>query len=147
MMNFPEKSYAYIKYFYDPIKKTYGCGGYLVDDDGETHEIQFRGVDPEIGKMKGLAGKILGEVTAINMAVVYDMKELIIFYNHAFLFRQLANFLCFGSNRRSAVIQYRNFIQNAPTFGSKVKFHHVEPDSNTPEEEKAYNLMLDVMHK
>lgn len=147
-MNFPEKNYAYIKYFYDPIKKTYGCGGYLVDNDGKTHEIQFRGFDPEIGKMGLLAGKIFGETIAINFAICYGMSELNIFYNDPLLFSTLVNLFQFGSHRRRKVLQIREYVKLAKkVYKCKVRFRHVEPDSNTPEEEKAYNLMLDVMHK
>jgi ribonuclease HI len=77
------KAYAYIDGSYNPKTKTYGYGGYLVDDEGKEHVIQGVGNDPDYVGMRNVAGEILGAGVVAQLAVEIGIKSLTLFYDYA----------------------------------------------------------------
>ena len=78
----PKKSYAFIDGSFDPKSKIYGYGGFLVDQHGKKHYIQGAGSDPNLAKMRNIAGEVLGARTIIALALELHMHKLTLFHDY-----------------------------------------------------------------
>lgn len=73
--------YAYVDGSYNDLAMVYGYGGFLHIGD---LDIPFKGAgdDLEMASMRNVAGEILGCMTAVQMALQYKVKEMVIFYDY-----------------------------------------------------------------
>jgi ribonuclease HI len=78
----PKTNYAFVDGSFNPTTKEYGYGGYLVDAIGVQHILQGKGNDPEMAKMRNVAGEILGAKAAVDKAQELGLKSLTIFYDY-----------------------------------------------------------------
>lgn len=75
------KPYAYVDGSYNASTKAYGYGGFL--KYGKNKEtIQGSANDPDMTKLRNVAGEILGSMEAIKLAVKLGLKDLIIYYDY-----------------------------------------------------------------
>lgn len=81
-MKIPKSKYAFIDGSYNPDTKTYGYGGFLVDWWGIRHILQGSGNDPELAKLRNVAGEIMGAKAAIQLATDLGLRSLVIFYDY-----------------------------------------------------------------
>ena len=81
-MKIPTKNYAFIDGSFNPETKVYGCGGFLIDQCGKKHIIQAAGNNPDLVKMRNVAGEIWGAKLEITMALSLGMTKLIIFHDY-----------------------------------------------------------------
>ena len=78
----PEVGYAFIDGSYNHATQVYGYGGFLVDAIGIKHILQGFGSEPDMAKMRNVAGEILGAKAAVYLAEELGMKKLLIFYDY-----------------------------------------------------------------
>ena len=81
-MTIPKDSYAFIDGSFNPDTYIYGCGGFLIDQFGKKHIIQAIGKDPELAKMRNVAGELLGARKAMELAKKLKMRKLTIFHDY-----------------------------------------------------------------
>lgn len=131
------KNFAVIDGSYNPEKHIYGCGGFLIDQMGNRYEISDSGSDPELAKMRNVAGEILGAENAINLARYLHMKELTIFHDY----KGIACWpLGLWKATKPGTINYVNIVKKAMNSGLKLYFHHVKAHSGDPGNEEADKL-------
>lgn len=78
----PKKSYAFVDGSYDPKSKTYGFGGFLIDQHGKRHYVQGAGNEPSLAKLRNIAGEVLGARAVIQLALQHHMHKLTIFHDY-----------------------------------------------------------------
>lgn len=136
-MKKPSKSYAFIDGSFNPTKKIYGCGGFLIDQNGKKHIIQGSGSDKGMVKMRNVAGEILGAKMAVELAQVLKMKKLTIFHDYNGISAWvLGKWRCNKKETR----EYAAFMWEAMKLGLKIYFTHVTGHSGIPENEEADQL-------
>ena len=75
------EAYAYIDGSYNKFKKIYGYGGFIIYK-GEKYIIQGKGNDPEMVKMRNVAGEILASQETIKKAIELGIKIMDIYYDY-----------------------------------------------------------------
>lgn len=78
----PKTNYAFVDGSFNPKTKEYGYGGYLVDAIGVQHILQGKGNDPQMAKMRNVAGEIMGAKAAVSKAQELGLKSLTLFYDY-----------------------------------------------------------------
>ena len=78
----PEHSYSFVDGSFNAKTNTYGCGGFLIDNNKQKHIITASGNDIELAKQRNIAGEMQGALRAVNMAKKLGMKELTIIYDY-----------------------------------------------------------------
>ena len=73
--------YAFVDGSFNPVTKTYGYGGFL-EHDGRREILQGSGTEEEMASMRNVAGEVLGSMAAMQKAVEFGVKELIIYYDY-----------------------------------------------------------------
>ena len=76
-----DRCYAYIDGSFNNETCTYGYGGFLIDENGDSHTIQGFGKG-EMSEMRNVAGEITGATCAIELALELNMTKLTIFYDY-----------------------------------------------------------------
>ena len=75
------KCCAYVDGSFNNETGTYGYGGFLIDENGDSHTIQSFGKG-EMSEMRNVAGEITGATCAIELALELNMTKLTIFYDY-----------------------------------------------------------------
>lgn len=136
-MKLPNKNYAFVDGSFNPEKKMYGCGGFLIDQIGKKHIIQDHGSDPELVKMRNVAGELLGAKTAIMLALELGMKKLTIFHDYDGVGNwPTGKWKAKNKNTKN----YVEFVTAAISAGLKIYFKHVKGHAGILENEEADQL-------
>lgn len=136
-LKIPEKNYAFIDGSFNPETKVYGCGGFLVDQDGDKHIIMESDDDENFAKMRNVAGELLGARIAVAMAYRLGMKSLQIFYDYD----GVANWVT-GKWRckKQETLNYRVFMRHFIKQGLTIAFSKVRGHAGILENEEADEL-------
>jgi ribonuclease HI len=141
-LKIPKKNYAFIDGSFNPEKKIYGCGGFLIDQFGKKRIIQASGSDPRMVKMRNVAGEILGAKTAINLALLLKMKKLTIFYDYDGIANwPTGKWKC----KKPATKKYAEFVLSAISNGLDIMFEHVKGHAGIPGNEEADRLAKEAV--
>ena len=142
MDNIPKHSYAFIDGSFNPYTDVYGCGGFLVDQHGVKHIIKGSGSNPELAKMRNVAGEIFGVKKVINLAKRLNMKELIIFYDYEGIAKWPKGE---WAAKNPVTKRYANYIYKAIKDGLNLSFQHVKAHSGIPGNEMADKLAKEAV--
>lgn len=77
-----ESNCAYIDGSYNPENGKCGYGVVLFDKRGAKHFYQGVVIDPDMTKMRNVAGEIQGAVVAVGSALGLDMHGLTLYYDY-----------------------------------------------------------------
>lgn len=132
-----KRNYAYIDGSFNPETRVYGCGGYLIDQHGKKHIIQAKGTDPQMAKMRNVAGEILGAMTAVTMAKRLLMQELTIYHDYIGIEKWVTGE---WKANKPATKQYWSWMKRAQNIGLKLYFKHVKGHSGDAGNDEADQL-------
>lgn len=130
-------SFAFVDGSYNAKINTYGWGGFLIDQFGKKHILEGSGKDPELAKMRNVAGEILGASAAIQTALKLGMEKLTIYYDYEGVEKWVAGKWC---AKKKGTIDYARLAKSAMKSGLKLYFKHVKAHSGVPFNEEADNL-------
>lgn len=136
------RNYAYIDGSFNPKTGVYGCGGFLVDQHGKEWIIKGHGKNPEMAKMRNVAGEILGAKKAINKAMRLKMDWLMIFYDYEGV---AAWALGTWKPKKKHTIAYAEFFKKAIETGLVVLFQHVDAHTGIEGNERADKLAKEAV--
>lgn len=137
-----KKNYAYIDGSFNPKTNVYGYGGFLIDQYGKRHILKNSGNDPEMAKMRNVAGEILGATAAILKAIMLNMDKLTIFYDYEGIAKWALG--SWKANKK-ATKKYQRLVQTVMDSGMKLYFQHVKGHSGIPGNEMADRLAKEAV--
>ena len=136
------KNYAFVDGSFNPFTKVYGCGGFLIDQKGWKHVIQGCGNDPDLAKMRNVAGEILGAELVIRKALELGMKKLTIYYDYKGIASwPTGEWKC----KKTATKNYRQLVIDAMSIGLKIFFVYAKAHSGIPGNEEADRLAKEAV--
>ena len=100
---------AYTDGSYNPEKRVYGYGAYLIFN-GEIFRLSGCDSKDDMKGLKGIAGEILAVMVAIEKAITLEAKEIIINYDFAGIENWATNK---SKRRKNGAKMYYNYIQMA----------------------------------
>lgn len=80
------KNIAYVDGSFDGQSKTYGFGGFIIyEENGKkcVRVVQGAGNNPEMSKMRNVAGEISGAMRIVEEAVYLGLEEITLYYDYA----------------------------------------------------------------
>lgn len=80
------KNIAYVDGSFDGYSKTYGFGGFIIyEENGKkcVRVIQGAGNNPEMSKMRNVAGEISGAMRIVEEAIYLGLEEITLYYDYA----------------------------------------------------------------
>ena len=80
------KNIAYVDGSFDGYYKTYGFGGFIIyEENGKkcVRVIQGAGNNPEMSKMRNVAGEISGAMRIVEEAIYLGLEEITLYYDYA----------------------------------------------------------------
>lgn len=80
------KNIAYVDGSFDGQSKTYGFGGFIIyEENGKkcVRVVQGADNDPDMSKMRNVAGEISGAMRIIEEAIYLGLKEITLYYDYA----------------------------------------------------------------
>ena len=80
------KNIAYVDGSFDGYSKTYGFGGFIIyEENGKkcVRVVQGAGNNPEMSKMRNVAGEISGAMRIVEEAVCLGLEEITLYYDYA----------------------------------------------------------------
>ena len=80
------KNIAYVDGSFDEHSKTYGFGGFIIfEENGKkcVRVVQGSGNNPEMSKMRNVAGEISGAMRIVEEAVCLGLEEITLYYDYA----------------------------------------------------------------
>lgn len=136
-MKRPSKNYAFIDGSYNPATKTYGYGGFLIDQNGKKHIVQGHGNEINWSKMRNVAGELLGAMRVVELACNFGMRKLTIFHDYEGVAAwPLGKWKC----KKKETRDYTMAIWKAMACGLKIYFSHVKGHSGIDGNEEADQL-------
>lgn len=137
MLKLPSKNYGFIDGSFNPETKTYGWGGFLVDQNGHKEIIQGCGKKPEVAKMRNVAGEIYGAMNLLSLVFSKKMKKVHLYYDYD----GIANWPTgVWRCRNSETSNYKAFVNTLIKMGIKIYWHHVKSHAGILENEEADRL-------
>lgn len=137
-MKIPKTSYAFVDGSFNPETKVYGYGGFIIDQYGKKHSRQGSGSDPEMQKLRNVAGEILGACQILEYAfTVLKMDKITLFYDYD----GIANWPTKKWKTNCAqTARYAKRISTLIECGFDITFKHVKGHAGIPENEEADKL-------
>ena len=136
------EAYAYIDGSYNKFKKIYGYGGFIIYK-GEKYIIQGKGNDPEMVKMRNVAGEILASQETIKKAIELGIKNMDIYYDYEGIERWAKGE---WERNRTGTKNYHEFFQKIKS-EIQINFFKVKGHSGEKGNEEADKLANDACYK
>lgn len=132
-----KRSYGFVDGSYDPKNRVYGWGGFLIDQYGRKHIVQGAGNDPNLIKMRNIAGEVLGAKELIALALALRMKKLTLYHDYEGIAAwPLQRWKC----KRPLTKEYAKYVQSVMRDGFHLYFHQIKGHSGILGNEEADQL-------
>lgn len=124
-----KKNIAYVDGSFNPITKEYCGGAILFDQNGKQTYMYQTGSDPDMAKMRNVAGELTGVIMAIMKALSFGMETLTICYDYM-------GIECWATSKwktkNKYTKRYKDFINYAIGQGLNLHFSHIKAHSGDP---------------
>lgn len=128
---------AYVDGSFDLATFRYSYGVAIIDEDKEIH-LSGTGDDPEMAKMRNVAGEIMGAMAAMQYAKNHGLEEIMIVHDYSGLSEWcLKNWKCNLDGTRNFVKFYDEVSKSV-----KIRFQKVKGHSGDK-----YNDLVDALAK
>lgn len=124
----PLKNIAYVDGSFDGYSKTYGFGGFIIyEENGKkcVRVVQGADNDPDMSKMRNVAGEISGAMRIVEEAIYLGLEEITLYYDYAGIENWVTGV---WSCNKYETIQYASFMREASN-QIRIYFHKVEGHS------------------
>ena len=118
------KNIAYVDGSFDGRSKTYGFGGFIIyEENGKkcVRIVQGADNDPDMSKMRNVAGEISGAMRIVEEAIYLGLEEITLYYDYAGIENWVTGV---WSCNKYETIQYAGFMCEASS-QIRIYFHKV----------------------
>lgn len=122
------KNIAYVDGSFDGYSKTYGFGGFIIyEENGKkcVRVVQGAGNNPEMSKMRNVAGEISGAMRIVEEAIYLGLEEIALYYDYAGIENWVTGI---WSCNKYETYEYSRFIHESSK-QIRIHFHKVEGHS------------------
>lgn len=122
------KNIAYVDGSFDGYSKTYGFGGFIIyEENGKecVRVVQGAGNNPEMSKMRNVAGEISGAMRIVEEAIYLGLEEITLYYDYAGIENWVTSV---WSCNKYETSQYVSFMRESSK-QIRIHFHKVEGHS------------------
>lgn len=122
------KNIAYVDGSFDEYSKTYGFGGFIIyEENGKkcVRVVQGAGNNPEMSKMRNVAGEISGAMRIVEEAIYLGLEEITLYYDYAGIENWVTGV---WSCNKYETNQYASFMRESSK-QIHIHFHKVEAHS------------------
>lgn len=131
---------AYVDGSFDVETNTYAYGVAILNGDKEIH-MSGKDNDPEMAKMRNVAGEILGSMAAMQYALDNGLSEITIVHDYIGISAWCGNGDVAWKANKEGTIAYKEFYKEVSK-SVKIKFQKVKGHSNN-----FYNDVVDALAK
>lgn len=118
------KNIAYVDGSFDGYSKTYGFGGFIIyEENGKkcVRVVQGAGNNPEMSKMRNVAGEISGAMRIVEEAIYLGLEEITLYYDYAGIENWVTGV---WSCNKYETNQYASFMRESSK-QIRIRFHKV----------------------
>lgn len=118
------KNIAYVDGSFDGYSKTYGFGGFIIyEENGKkcVRVVQGAGNNPEMSKMRNVAGEISGAMRIVEEAIYLGLEDITLYYDYAGIENWVTGV---WSCNKYETSQYASFMREASS-QIRIHFHKV----------------------
>lgn len=118
------KNIAYVDGSFDGYSKTYGFGGFIIyEENGKkcVRVVQGVGNNPEMSKMRNVAGEISGAMRIVEEAIYLGLEDITLYYDYAGIENWVTGV---WSCNKYETSQYASFMREASK-QIRIHFHKV----------------------
>lgn len=118
------KNIAYVDGSFDGYSKTYGFGGFIIyEENGKKYVRVVQGADndPDMSKMRNVAGEISGAMRIVEEAIYLGLEEITLYYDYAGIENWVTGV---WSCNKYETNQYANFMRESSK-QIRIHFHKV----------------------
>lgn len=122
------KNIAYVDGSFDGYSKTYGFGGFIIyEENGKkcVRVVQGAGNNPEMSKMRNVAGEISGAMRIVEEAIYLGLEEITLYYDYAGIENWVTGI---WSCNKYETYEYSRFMHESSK-QIRIHFHKVEGHS------------------
>lgn len=122
------KNIAYVDGSFDGYSKTYGFGGFIIyEENGKkcVRVVQGAGNNPEMSKMRNVAGEISGAMRIVEEAIYLGLEEITLYYDYAGIENWVTGI---WSCNKYETYEYSRFMYESSK-QIRIHFHKVEGHS------------------
>ena len=122
------KNIAYVDGSFDGQSKTYGFGGFIIyEENGKkcVRVVQGAGNNPEMSKMRNVAGEISGAMRIVEEAIYLGLEEIALYYDYAGIENWVTGI---WSCNKYETYEYSRFMHESSK-QIRIHFHKVEGHS------------------
>jgi len=122
------KNVAYVDGSFDGYSKTYGFGGFIIyEENGKkcVRVVQGAGNNPEMSKMRNVAGEISGAMRIVEEAIYLGLEEITLYYDYAGIENWVTGI---WSCNKYETYEYSRFMHESSK-QIRIHFHKVEGHS------------------
>ena len=122
------KNIAYVDGSFDGYSKTYGFGGFIFyEENGKkcVRVVQGAGNNPEMSKMRNVAGEISGAMRIVEEAIYLGLEEITLYYDYAGIENWVTGI---WSCNKYETYEYSRFMHESSK-QIRIHFHKVEGHS------------------
>ena len=122
------KNIAYVDGSFDGQSKTYGFGGFIIyEENGKkcVRVVQGAGNNPEMSKMRNVAGEISGAMRIVEEAIYLGLEEITLYYDYAGIENWVTGI---WSCNKYETYEYSRFMHESSK-QIRIHFHKVEGHS------------------